>query len=108
MVVGEVLKTAIETDVVGTILRTVRGGVSETVDEISGSVDGLYETVAEESEAVPGILVTVGKAIERTGDGVVFGLVVIDGDNVITVYSNFVVTDDCTVEADIGPKMTRQ
>ena len=107
MVVGEVLKTALETDVVGTIISgTVCGGVSESVDKISGSVDGVYETVAEESEAVPGILVTVGKEI--TGDGVVVGLVVVDGDNVIAVYSNFVVTDDCTVKADIGPKMIRQ
>ena len=106
MVVDEVLKTALETDVVGTISGTVRGGVSETVDKISVSVDGVYETGAEESEAVPGILVTVGKEI--TGDGVVVGLVVVDGDNVIAVYSNFVVTDDCTVEADIWPKMTRQ
>ena len=43
MAVGEVLKTVPETGVgvVGTISRTIRGGVSETVDKISGSVDGV-------------------------------------------------------------------
>ena len=107
--VDEVLKSAPETgvDVVGTISGRVRSGVSETVDSISGSVDGVYETVAEVSEPVPGIL-TVGKTIEMISEGSVVEVVVVDGDNVIAVYSDVVVTDDCTVEADTGPKMTRQ
>ena len=108
MVVGEVLKTVPETGVgvIGKISRTIRGGVSETVDKISGSVDGVDETVAEESEAVLGILVTVGKTIEMISEGAVVGLVAVDGDNVMAAYGDLGMTEDCTVEADIGP--TRQ
>ena len=110
IVVGEVLKTALETGVgvIGTISSTIRGGVSGTVDNISGSVDGVCETATEESEADPGVLVTVGKTIEMIGEGAVVGLVVVDEDNVIAAYSDLVVPDECTVEANIGPKITRQ
>ena len=65
-------------------------------------------TVAEELEAVRRILAMVGKTREMIGKGAVVKLMVVDGDNVIVAYSDLGVTNDCAMEVDVGPKMTKQ
>ena len=89
-------------------------GVSETVGDSRETADGVYETVIEETETVLGIPETVVKTIELTGRGtvVLFFLllvvtVVADGDNVVVVFSDLVVSDGWTEDLGMGPKMTK-
>lgn len=90
------------------------GGVSETVGDFRGTADGVYETDIEETETVLGIPQTVVKTIQLTGRGtvVLFFLllvvtVVADGDNVVVVFSDLVVSDGWTEDLGMGPKLTK-